>query len=60
MMLMAHTIQQLVAKGSLLKKVIKQIGSIKNLARLLSEAFAHKVFTEPIPPVAQIRLRPDH
>jgi hypothetical protein len=60
MMLMAHTIQQLVAKGSLLKKVIKQIGSMKNLARLLSEAFAHKVFTEPIPPVAQIRLRPDH
>jgi hypothetical protein len=60
MMLMAHTIQQLVAKGSLLKKVIQQIGSMKNLARLLSEAFAHKVFTEPIPPVAQIRLRPDH
>lgn len=60
MMLMAHTIQQLVAKGSLLKKVIKQIGSMKNLAKLLCEAFARGVFTEPIPPVAQIRLRPDH
>ncbi len=33
---------------------------MKSLAKLLSEAFARNVFTEPIPRVAQIRLRPDH
>lgn len=60
MMLMAHTIQQLVAKGSLLKKIWKQIGSMKNLAKLLSEAFTSQVFTESIALPTQIRLRPDH
>lgn len=58
-MLMAHAIQQLVAKGSLLKKIISQIGSVKNLAKLLALAFATQIFTEPIPKVAQIRLKPD-
>lgn len=59
LMLIAHTIQQLVAKGSLLKKVWGQIASYKNLAKLLSEAFMREVFAGPIPCVAQIRLRPD-
>jgi hypothetical protein len=60
MMMMAHTIQQLYAKGSLLRQYWSSIGTLKNLAKLLSQAFATSVFTEPILPPAQIRLRPDH
>lgn len=53
----AHLLNQLMAKGSLLKNFLKQIGSLRNLARRLSESLRNVLISpEALLKTAQIRF----
>jgi len=53
----AHALNQLMAKGSLLKNFLKQIGSLRNLARRLSESLRNALIApEALLKTGQIRF----